>query len=825
MKRILLSLALLCATLAATAQTVSGRVSNENGEAVPYANIFVQELATGTISDDDGNYTFSFDIEGSYRLIISSLGYETNKTTVIVGAEDIVVDLNLLSSNVQLEEITVRANAKDPAYGIMRKVVQNKARHLRAADSYRTQIYVKATEEIDRKKSTKKPDVEVTDTGVPDPFAAEERAKKELLSSLNLLEMNLTLNFQQPRSYKEERTGLEKYGDTRGLFVPNFGETDFNFYRNMVSLKGIADAPVISPFSNTAILSYKFELLSTDLVGGQIVYKIKVIPRKEGNSTAAGVVEVNQGSWTINSIDLRFSKYALKFFDDFRLRQTYAPVGDSLWIVREQEFDYSAKQGKKLSFKGKTTLSYTNYEHNYTFPPKFFGNEIAVTTREAYERDSSYWKGNRTVALTRKEAELVQLRDSIEAVTNSEVYQDSIQEQYNKVKLLEVAWDGVGFRNNAKKQHLYLGPLASLIDFSPVGGWRIGPYASYQRRYASGTMLNASGTLNYGFENQDVQGDAHLWYRYDAFKLGDVSISGGRSFESINQYDAYLNQLRPSNYILQDAARISNKIELVNGLFVFNELDLSRRQPLTGLDTDSFLEDVVGDRDELLDFEAYEALIATTVLSYTPGLKYLREPDRKIRLGSKWPTFSFMHKKGIDGALGSDIDFDYLRFFIDQNIILGALGTTHYEARVGKFINTNDLRFVDFKRFRESDPLLMSDPTNSFQSLDTSLTTSNLYLEYHHIHHFNGALINNVPLLKKTRIKTVVGGGLLYLPKENFRYQELFVGVERVFKVGARRRLRLGAYGVLADANNAAPTTSFKVSFDLIDLWKRDWSF
>ncbi|MEM6771098.1 MAG: DUF5686 family protein, partial [Bacteroidota bacterium] len=103
--------------------------------------------------------------------------------------------------------------------------------------------------------------------------------------------------------------------------------------------------------------------------------------------------------------------------------------------------------------------------------------------------------------------------------------------------------------------------------------------------------------------------------------------------------------------------------------------------------------------------------------------------------------------------------------------------------------------------------------------------TSNLFVEFHHIHHFNGALVNNIPLLRKSRIKTIAGGGFLYLPEENYRYQEIFVGLERVFKIGARRRLRLGGYAVWGDANDGRGRTSFKISFDLIDLWKRDWNF
>lgn len=815
------------------AQSVIGKVTNEFNEPIPFANVLVQELGTGTTTDDEGNYVLNLLTEGNYRLIFSSLGYNSQKENVILELEQLTLNVSLSTSDVILKEITVNASKRDPAYAIIKKVVERKAEHLSSADSYRTKVYVKAVEEIERNKrrNNKKKVVEVAsvaeaeEASAPDPFAEEEKKRKELIGRLNFLEMEVLLNFQQPRQYKEERTAYQAYGNTRGLFVPRFGETDFNFYRNMVYLTGISDAPVISPLSTTGILSYKFKLESTDLEGDQIVYKIKVSPRKRGNSTCHGYLWINEDTYTINRLDLTFSKYPLKFFDAFRLQQEYVRHTDSLWTVNKQTFLYVAKQGKSATFRGNTTLSYSNYEHNYAFPPKFFGNEVAVTTREAYKRDSTYWGNSRTVALSEEEMKVIEIRDSIKAVVESDAYQDSIQARYNKITPLELVWDGVGFRNNKKRSHLYVGSIPELIGFSVVGGWEINPYVSYNRRYENGKRINVSGSVGYGLLNQNVTGNFSAWHRYDAFKLADFSISGGRSFESIFPNDAFLNQLRASNYVLKEAIRGGHNIELFNGLFLNVRADFSRFKPITGFKTSQLFSGLVEDEEEPQEFEAYEALITYTSISYTPGLKYMREPDRKIRLGSRWPTFTLLHRKGWDGPLSSDINFDYIQASVEQNLLFGILGNSNYSLKAGQFINSKDLRFIDIKRFRESDPILLSDPTTTFNALDTSLTTTKPFLEFHHIHHFNGALINNIPLLKKTRIKTIAGAGALWLPAEKFRYQEVFVGLERVFKLGARRRLRVGTYAVLGDDNNGRANTQFKVSFDVIDLWKKDWSF
>lgn len=817
---------LFTGSLSLDAQVITGRIINEFKEPLPYANIYVQELETGTVSDDQGNYVLHPDVDGEYHLVFSSLGYEGRSERVLLVGDTAWVNIQLNTSAIDLEEIVVSANERDPAFAVIKKVIEHKERQLKAADSYRTTVYLKAVEETEHHNKKQAAIVEVnTATPDTDPFAAEEEAKRKLLDGLNLVEMAVTLNYKYPRQYKEERTAYQAYGNINGLFIPIFAETDFNFYRNLVYLPGISDAPVISPLSNNAILSYKYELLGTTYEDGRLINEIKVIPRKEGNSTVKGTLWIVEDEWTIQALNLELPTGTLLFGDNFSIEQSYTVQDDSLWIINRQAFHYTTKQSKRSTFKGATVLSYSDYEHNYAFPEKFFGNEVAITTQEAYERDGEYWSGTRTEALADREAKLIHLRDSIQKVHNSPVYRDSMENLYNRVSLLEVAWDGVGVRSWRDKSHFYVGSLTSMIDFSPVGGWRVGPYLSRFKRYENGKIWSNSGTLDFGLRNKDLQGNFSSWFRYDPFRQGDISINGGRSFEAINEYDAYLNLLRPSNYTLRDALRLTHEIEVVNGLRLFSSVSINDRRPITGYDVGSFLNDVVEDGSDIIDFERYQAFVSTNKLSYTPKQRYMREPNRKVILGSKWPTISILHRRGWDQTFGSDIRFDYLEAALEQKITLGAIGVTHYRAQMGQFVNTDDLRFIDWKQFRESDPILYSNPLNSFQSLDTSLTTTNLHFEMHFIHHFNGAIINNIPLLKKTKIKTVVGGGFLWMKDNDYRHQEVFAGVERVFKMGTRRRLRVGVFGVVADANNRKMDTSFKISFDLIDIWKRNWSY
>ena len=833
MKRIISLNALLCLLYFSLPQlfaqsSISGYVQNENNEPVPYVNIYLKNQNTGTSTDSKGKYYLRL-LPGEYDLVFSSVGYELYELNVIIGDSPLVKNIWLKPSSTELNQIIVKASKKDPAFDIIKKVIDNK-KNLQV-NSLKSDVYIKAIEVLDEKKRPQKEDIDDDKEIVSlssdsmDSFGEERIIEQNKLGSTNMVEINLTLNYEYPDNYKEERTGFKSYGNVAGLFLPRFSETDFNIYDNLIHIKGVTEIPVISPISRTSILSYTYKLEDIYREQNVQVYKIKIIPRKKGNATIKGHIYINDSLWNVNRLELEFNKGALKFYDAFRLKENYRPVkNDSLWISYRQEFNYETKQGRFKTFRGNTVIHYTNYQKDHAFPEEFFGNEVAVTTKEAYERDSSYWNSSRPEPLTIEEQEVVAYRDSIYSVTNSREYKDSIEAKYNKITAGDILYDGIGFRSHEKQQKISFSSLLSILDFSVIGGFRFGPYVSFFRRFDSGKLLSTNVGFNIGIKNADLQGQASLFYRYLPFQLGDIMIRGGRQFQSVNRFDAYLNQLKISNYILHDFGFLSHRIELFNGFYLHKSVEYSMRQSLVEYDRTSIINKVI-DEDNPLLFQDYEALISNIRISYTPQQKYMREPTYKVVLGSAYPTFNLLHRKGWNGPLSSDIDFDYGELRINQDLILGIFGNSKYSLKLGKFFNKNDLKYVDLKRFRQSDPYLYSDPLNSFQLLDTSLMATDWFFEAHHIHHFNGALINNLPLIKKLRIGTVAGAGVLWIKESNYRHEEIFGGVERVFKLGARRRLRIGLYGVLGESNLAGFKKDWKISFDIIDTWNKNWNY
>lgn len=102
----------------------------------------------------------------------------------------------------------------------------------------------------------------------------------------------------------------------------------------------------------------------------------------------------------------------------------------------------------------------------------------------------------------------------------------------------------------------------------------------------------------------------------------------------------------------------------------------------------------------------------------------------------------------------------------------------YYCVQFGQFVNIEDLCFVDWKQFCESDFILYFNFLCIFQMLDIFLVIINLYFELYFIYYFNGVIINNILFLKKIWIKMVVGGGVFWFKDGDYCYQEVFVGIE-----------------------------------------------
>ncbi|HRI78269.1 MAG TPA: carboxypeptidase-like regulatory domain-containing protein [Cyclobacteriaceae bacterium] len=102
----------LCFVSGAYGQSIKGVVKDgQNGEPLPFANVFIDNSTIGTTTDDKGNFTLSGLSAGSVSLVISFVGYKTYAAQIVI-APDRTVEIAavLIPDKKVLGEIEVRAS-------------------------------------------------------------------------------------------------------------------------------------------------------------------------------------------------------------------------------------------------------------------------------------------------------------------------------------------------------------------------------------------------------------------------------------------------------------------------------------------------------------------------------------------------------------------------------------------------------------------------------------------------------------------------------------------------------------------------------------------
>ncbi|MFT7345029.1 MAG: hypothetical protein ACI9XP_001623 [Lentimonas sp.] len=865
MKKILFLLFSLQVVFAFAQTKISGQVIDELGLPIPGVKVFVQKGADlRTIADQNG-YFEMFLNSGEYTLVIDFPGYERRSEFWGVENTEIHRILELSPLQVQdLQDMEVSTKRTNPGREIILKVIERRDTISQWAYPHKVEVYTRATDinierpESDRKqqrraeKATKdslervekeaeellKSQAENQDTIQKDlskkelASIKEDSIQKALMNKppevkipkMNMVEVQMLREFSPPNDVKETRNAYLKKGRDYDLYYTTTVKTNFDFFQNLMRWDDLHEVPIISPISGPGILSYKYRLVAQYEEDGQKIHKIEIIPRGSSTSSLAGYIYVIDSIWMIQKLDLSLKNGSLLYHDYFSVMQEYDNLGDSLNVLTKQVLNYGIKVGSEDS-KGRTLTTFENYEFNVVYPEKYFGNELAVTTQEAYDKDSTFWEANRKLSLTEDEKEFIRIKDSVDVAHMRVEYLDSVDSVYNRINLLEVLVEGIGYRNRETMTRWYFPSVLSLVNFFTPGGIRYSANVYYNRRWENQKAITIAPDVSFGPLNKDLKGKLFLDYLYDPMHIGHFGAEIRHDFDQIRSYDAITQVLFRNNYIEKTELAGTYSRELVNGLYLNGKVSFSERRDISdykfSLNYDSLFGAGTFDVEQ---FKPYQGLFTKIDFTWVPGQKYMREPYRKVVLGSKWPTFSAGYERGIPKVFGSDIDYEYLLLTIGQSFKIGTIGTSKYRIKSGKFLSARELYVVDYKYQRRSDPGIFSNPLNSFQNLQVLLPTNDIYYEGHFIHHDNGAIVNKIPFMKKTGLGVAFGGGAMYVPEFKHFHSEIFAGVERNFRIFGEK-IRFGLYIVATEGNTIKPNTTFKIGITPISRFSSDWDY
>ncbi|MBL4669691.1 MAG: carboxypeptidase-like regulatory domain-containing protein [Flavobacteriales bacterium] len=301
--------------------TFSGTVQNKKGEPIPYSSIYIPKLATGKMANMDGKYKISLPC-GTYKIKVQCLGYETKFLEVNASSTNSKKTIVLSSKSFNIKEFSVNASDEDPAYNVMRKAIVMAKYYKKQIAEYDAKIYVRVFFLADKVPKLAK-------------LFAEEKDLKQLKAG-DLTETIMQYSYKRPNIVKEKIISIRSAsGDTTKGKSPFI---NFSFY-------DLGGTQIVSPLSKSAFAVYKFELMSTYLEGENTVNKIKIIPKRKGTDLMNGYIYINEGSWNINSVDVKFKQQ----FTEIEYKQIYSEISDNAWMPINQELKVKAKA---MGFKG-----------------------------------------------------------------------------------------------------------------------------------------------------------------------------------------------------------------------------------------------------------------------------------------------------------------------------------------------------------------------------------------------------------------------------------------------------------------------------------------
>lgn len=622
------------------AQGIRGRINNEQGKGVPFANIYIPKLSSGTTSNIDGNYELKLQ-EGQYKVLFQYLGYQTQTMELTIGKTFQEINVQLVFQDYQLPEVKVLASGEDPAYYIMRRVIALAPYYQKQVSKYSCKVYLKGSGVFDKI-----------------PFLLEKQMKKDGVKENEAFVMETVskIDFELPDKVSQQVLAMRSSGK------------DNNTSPMAMITNNLYDADkygVVSPVGKSALKVYQFSLDGVFEDQGRTINKIRVTPKTNGNDVFSGYIFIADGFWNIHSADLKLHIP----MTEVRVHQLYAEVNKNTWMPVSLDFDMGfSGLGFKMNFKYvasiseyQTTLN-TALDHTFldrlkdqqlkdqqfvevlkheekeaqltaekskaqkridammqkpvmnnretvklnrlieaeaqrNSPPEPLEIKSTIkVSQKQIKNDSTYWATLRPIPLTEKEKISFAGKDSFLRVSDTPEYQDSVRDSKRMFKLKHLLFGKTYDYSVDSIRKFKRFTIPTLTDptslaFNSVDGLRLELPFSYYKADSTGRMKRLSPTFSYAFARQKLDTKLTYLQRLDGMTNSLISFSLGTTTDDFNRvsgmqpmtndfYTLWLEQ-NYKRYYRRDYLQLMGSRDLANGLNLNVELDYSDNSQLT----------------------------------------------------------------------------------------------------------------------------------------------------------------------------------------------------------------------------------------------------
>ena len=727
------------------AQTVvKGKVTDaHSGDPIPFANIIFQGTTHGTTTDFDGNFNVKT-ISSADSLVVSYMGYTTRTKKVEPGVSQ-VINFQLEELVTSLEEIVFEAG-ENPAFEVMRQVVRNKsANDKRKLTAYEYDTYTKIEVDVDnmsekfRRRKVVKKITQVLDS--VEQIAGEDG--KPILPIFISESVSKFYYRTDPQLRFENilKSKINGIGIQDGTLVTQFVGASFqeyNFYQNWLN---IVTKEFVSPLADGWRLYYNYDLTDSLFIGDDFCYRLDFHPKSPQDLAFTGTIWITKNEWALKQVDASVGKQAnLNFIEKIRIQQELEPTTEGAWLPVKNRvlIDVSELSQTSAGMLAKFYTSNKNVLVNKPRPASFYEREILMEENARQFEKEEYWDTLRHEPLSETEKNVYRMIDTLQNIPVVKTYTDIIKIAVN------------GYYTAGK---INLGPYISLVALNNIEGFRIQP--GFKTNYDFSRKWVLGGSAGYGFDDDHVKYSAFVQNilsrdRWTTMTISARSDLGRVGIDDENLADNYLflpaqrfGNFRRAYYF--DESRFNFQRELVRGLNQRVAFRYSTFRPV--FDFGYFSAENTS--DTLASYENAELIVETR---FARDELFIINDNERISLGtSKWPELTLRYTHGFKGVAGSDFDYDKLRLTLHKRLRFGPMG-------VGYLTLTGEYVFSKLPY-----PLLSLHLGNqtpffahvTYNLMDYGEFVSDRYASLHYSHHFEGLLLNRIPLMRKLKWRLV----------------------------------------------------------------------
>ncbi|WP_445717702.1 DUF5686 family protein [Flavobacterium sp.] len=806
---------------------VGGKVTDEFGEPIAFANVVFKNSKEGVITDENGNFYFESK-ENYATLIVSYVGFEKKEITLKSGLN---TGLKIkLQSGTTLKEVVIytgkTSKKNNPAIDILRKIWERRRKNgLKMFKQYEYDKYEKVEFDLNTIDSAfMSSKVFKGMEFIFDQIDTSSISGKTYLPIFINETLSEVYGDNKQKKYKEITKANKNSGFGSGDGVNTFIKdlyAEFDIYDNYLKF---FDKDFVSPLSRTGINVYNYVLNDSMFIDNKWCYNIVYYPRRKNELTFKGDFWVNDTTFAIKKINLEASKSAnINWVKEIYIEQEYEVMNDSVFLLKRDymmsDFSFSKKEESKGVYGKRTTLA-KNHKFDIQKEDKFYKEEVNFYDNAVFNKPDEYWEANRFEALNKNEQGIYKMLDTLKEVPK-------FKRIYSLASIL-----GSGYIEIPKWKMDY-GPIFSTFGYNDVEGQRV--RAGGRTYFGPNDTWRIQGYTAYGFrDNQFKYGISGRWMVNPNKRL-ILSLGNRRDVEqmgvSLTTSNDVLGRSFASSALF--ASGVNNQLTSVNLTTLGFEIEPVKNFTLQT----NFSYRTLKSASSEFSLDYYTDLTQTEIKSevkqseinlvaeYTPNRKTVGYGVDRMDVDFNYARFFVSYSNGIKGVLDSDFNYQKIQLYYRQPALIGGFGRLFTTFETGKIFGNVPLGLMGVIPGNQSWFVI----ENTYNLLNYYDFVADEYASLHFEHHFNGRLFSRVPYLRKLNLREIIGikgvygrvsednkmlnaSGLTYTAPEDI-YWEYHAGVGNIFKVLRVDFAWRGSYLEMPDARKFAIRASFGFYF------------